>query len=167
LLTHEAGGLLATEIGLLRFLGTTARTELAHKSISAADNKRLRSLGDALSAIWWRTSERSNPDPSIPDQSAVVADIATSPNAILELGTGEVETIYVIVPGRNGTFELARGGVYSYYEFTTPPAQRLTDEQWRAMLAAGKAPPPPGWEAVFRVPCPRASRACSPSYLPG
>ena len=36
------------------------------KPISAADNKRLRSIGDALSAIWWRTSERSNPDPVDP-----------------------------------------------------------------------------------------------------
>jgi hypothetical protein len=167
LLTHESAGLLGTEIGLLRFLGTTARAELAGTPISAAANKRLRSVGDALSAIWWRTSERSNPDPSIPDQSAVVADIATSPNAILELGTGEVQTIYVLVPGRNGTFELARGGVYSYYEFTTPPAERLTDAQWRAMLATGTTPAPPGWEAAFRVPCPHASQACSPSYLPG
>ena len=48
LLTHEAAGLLGTEIGLLRFLGSTARTELAGKPISAADNKRLRSLGDEL-----------------------------------------------------------------------------------------------------------------------
>ena len=73
----------------------------------------------------------------------------------------------MLVPGRNGTFELARGGVYSYYEFTTPPAERLTDAPWRAMLATGKAPAPPGWEAAFRVPCPHARQACSPSYLPG
>ena len=42
LLTHESAGLLGTEIGILRFLGTTARAELAGKPISAADNKRLR-----------------------------------------------------------------------------------------------------------------------------
>ena len=65
LLTREAGGLLSTETGLMRFLGATARAELAGKPISAAADKRLRSIGDAFASIWWRTSERSNPNPSI------------------------------------------------------------------------------------------------------
>ncbi len=167
LLTRDAGSLLKTEIGLLDFLGATARIELADKPIPAAADKRLRSVGDELSAIWWRTSERSNPNPSIPDQSAVVADIASSPQGVLELATGEIDSIYVIVPGRNGSWELARGGVYSYYEFTSPPGVRLTDEAWRALLASGRAPARPAWEAIFRVPCPKAKEPCSPSYLPG
>jgi len=167
LLTPQARGLLGTEVGLLRFLGATARTELAGKPIPAAADRRLRSIGDELSAIWWRTSQRSNPDPSIPDQSAVVADIASSPHGVLELGTGEVETLYVIVPGRDGGWELARGGVYSYYEFTSPPGVRLSDETWRAMLQAGKAPARPSWERVFLVPCPKPGTPCSPTYVPG
>ena len=73
----------------------------------------------------------------------------------------------MIVPGRNGTFELARGGVYSYYEFTSPPGVRLTDEAWRALLASGRAPARPAWESRFRAPCPKATETCSPSYLPG
>jgi hypothetical protein len=167
LLTKEASGLLTTEIGLLRFLDGAARLELANKPLPAATDKRLRSIGDELAAIWWRTSERSNPDPSIPDQSALVADIASSPAGILELGTGEIETLYVIVPARNGGFELARGGVYSYYEFTSPPGVRLSDEAWRAMLASGRAPARPSWENVFLVPCPKPGQPCSPTYQPG
>jgi hypothetical protein len=167
LLSPEAGGLLTTEARLLGFLGTVARGELAGRTLAEADNQRLRDIGGELSAIWWRTSERANPDPSIPDQSAVVADIASGPGAVLELGTGEIDTLYVLVPGRNGTFELARGGVYSYYEFKSPPGVRLTDEAWRAMLASGKAPPRPAWESVFQAPCPHQSRGCSPSYRPG
>jgi hypothetical protein len=167
LLTHEASTLLTTEIGLLRFLDGAARLELADKPLPAATDKRLRSIGDELAAIWWRTSERSNPDPSIPDQSALVADIASSPQGILELATGEIETLYVIVPARDGGFELARGGVYSYYEFTSPPGVRLSDEAWRAMLAAGRAPARPSWEDVFLVPCPKRGQPCSPTYLPG
>jgi hypothetical protein len=167
LLMPEAGGLLKTETAMLAFLGATARTELAGKPISAAADKRLRTVGDFLASIWWRTSERSNPNPSLPDQSALVADIATSPQGVLQIATGEVDTLYVIVPGRDGTFELARGGVYSYYEFTSPPGVRLTDTAWRAMLASGKAPPRPAWEAPILVPCPKAAQPCSPSYLPG
>ena len=30
------------------------------------------------------------------------------------------------------------------------------------MLASGKAPAPPGWEAVFRVPCPQREAAVQP-----
>jgi hypothetical protein len=167
LLAPEAGGLLRKETEMMRFLGGAARLELAGKPLPAATDKRLRSIGDELAAIWWRTSERSNPNPSIPDQSALVADIATSPKGVLQIATGEIDTIYVIVPGRNGTFELARGGVYSYYEFTSPPGVRLTDTAWRAMLASGKAPPRPSWESVMLVKCPRAGQTCSPSYLPG
>jgi len=71
------------------------------------------------------------------------------------------------VPARGGTFALARGGVYSYYEFTNPPGQRLSDEAWRTLLASGKAPSRPAWESVFRVPCPHAGEPCSPTYVPG
>jgi hypothetical protein len=167
LLTSEAGGLLKTEIGMLTFLGQTARVELSGKPISAGAQKRLRSIGDELSSIWWRTSDRSNPNPSIPDQSAVIADVATSPKGVLQIATGEVDTLYVIVPGPSGTFELARGGVYSYYEFTSPPGVRLTDTSWRAMLASGRAPARPAWESAILAPCPKRSQPCSPSYMPG
>ena len=167
LLTRDAGTLLKTEIGHLDFLGGAARVELANKPLPAATNKRLRSVGDELSAIWWRTSERSNPNPSIPDQSAVVADIATSPQGVLELGHRRDRLDLRDRPGQERNLELARGGVYSYYEFTSPPGVRLTDEAWRALLASGRAPARPAWESSFRAPCPKATETCSPSYLPG
>ncbi len=50
-----------------------------------------------------------------------------------------------------GAFQVAAGGVYSYYEFTNPPGDRLNDEEWRALLAAGKAPARPSWEEAFLV----------------
>lgn len=167
LLTADAGRLLATENNFFGFLGRVAGGELAGRPLASKDNHRLRFIGGELSAIWWRTSERSNPNPSIPDQSAIVADIASGPNGVLELATGDVDTLYVVVPGRNGTYELARGGVYSYYEFTSPPGERLTDSDWRALIASGKAPARPGWESVFRVACPHPGQGCSPTYQPG
>jgi hypothetical protein len=167
LLTADAGSLLATETDLFRFLGRVATEELAGQTLAAADNHRLRFIGDELSAIWWRTSERSNPDASIPNQSAIVADIASGPTGVLELATGAIDTLYVIVPSANGGFELARGGVYSYYEFTNPPGSRLTDAAWRAMLAAGNEPARPSWQSVLLASCPDGKAACSPSYVPG
>jgi hypothetical protein len=43
------------------------------------------------------------------------------------------------------------GGVYFYYEFWVPRDQRLTDEEWRLMLAAGTQPERPEWASVFLV----------------
>jgi hypothetical protein len=42
--------------------------------------------------------------------------------------------------------EVAVGGVYSYYEFTQPVSDRLTDEAWRDMLDRDAAPGRPTWE---------------------
>jgi len=39
--------------------------------------------------------------------------------------------------------------VFSYFEFPWPASDRLTDEQWNAMLDAGKAPDAPEWAGSF------------------
>jgi len=81
------------------------------------------------------------------ESAAVVADIFRSSFEYLELGTGWIDTIYVIAPDGAGGFQLAQGGVYSYYEFWRPVSeQRLTDEEWRQMLADGSQPPRPSWQ---------------------
>ena len=79
------------------------------------------------------------------DIAAVVADIMSNPSEALEIATGYVDRIYVLVPNNNGQFQVARGGVYSYYEFWVPRDQRLTDEEWWALL--GSNPPErPDWQ---------------------
>ena len=57
----------------------------------------------------------------------------------------------MLVPDDRGRFQVAAGGVYSYYEFTNPPGERLTDGAWRMLLDAGKAPERPAWEEAFLV----------------
>ena len=68
---------------------------------------------------------------------------------MLEIGTGRIDRIYVLVPDDQGNFQVAVGGVYSYYEFLNPPGQRLTDEEWRACSTTDKAPARPSWEKIF------------------
>jgi hypothetical protein len=173
LLTKEAGGLLDTDTALFDFFARVAKRELAGKPLPAADNTRLRGIGDTLASIWFRTAQR-NEAASLPDQAALVADVASSPTQVLEDADGEIDTLYVIVPDGHGHFELARGGVYSYYEFAEPSSERLTDSDWRAMLVSGKVPPRPAWESSFRVLCPPPPKAlakynpgCSSSDMPG
>jgi hypothetical protein len=40
--------------------------------------------------------------------------------------------MYVLVPV-NGQLRLLQGGVFSYYEFQQPLANRLTDEAWQQL----------------------------------
>jgi len=79
----------------------------------------------------------------------VVAAVAGAEQEVLQVGVGGVDRIYVVVPSEAG-LDIAQGGVFSYYEFTQPRSNRLTDEQWRERLAA--APPSgPGWVTKFRL----------------
>ena len=74
---------------------------------------------------------------------------------VLEEGVGRINPIYAVVPilQEDGSYfwQVARGGVFSYYEFAWPGSDRLTDERWRAMLDDGTAPDVPAWTASFRV----------------
>jgi Protein of unknown function (DUF3160) len=148
LMTDEQRGLLVDTKSLFDFFTRIAKDELAGRPIAAADNERLAFIGDELEALWFRTSD--NPSSSVPnakDDDAIIADIARGGTAVLEIGTGRFDQILVLVPDNAGRFEIAVGGVYSYYEFTQPLSNRLTDEAWRAMLNQGKAPARPTWEA--------------------
>jgi hypothetical protein len=152
LLTNAQAKLLRDVIALDRFLERIARDELAGKAISKQDNDRLTYLGGELEALWWRTADLKPSPQAFPTnnaQDALIADISSSPKGVLEVATGRIDRIYVLVPDDDGTFQVAVGGVYSYYEFTTPPGERLTDEAWRAKLAAGQAPERPAWEEAF------------------
>jgi len=148
LLTPAESTLLRDEIGMFTFLERIAKDELAAKPISKHDNDRLTYLGGELEALWFRTSDASGANVPSPDQAdAVVVDLGSSPKGVLEVGTGRIDRIYVLVPDDNGKFQVALGGVYSYYEFTSPPGQRLDDTAWRAMLDKGTQPARPAWES--------------------
>jgi hypothetical protein len=61
-----------------------------------------------------------------------------------------VDEIYVVVC-RDRKRYLARGGVYSHYEFAWPIEEPLTDAVWRDLLAAGEVPPRPVWASDFVI----------------
>lgn len=82
-----------------------------------------------------------------------VADIHTDPEhqGTLEVGVGNANFIVVAVD--NGKDRAAYvGPVYSYYEFSRPASDRLTDEEWQDLLKTDHAPPRPTWSDPFRPP---------------
>jgi hypothetical protein len=76
-------------------------------------------------------------------QVALVADVHTDPTTgrVLEVAVGKVMAVVVPVPNTKDPVE-AYGPIFSYYEFTHPMADRLTDAAWQQQIEAGKAPPP-------------------------
>jgi hypothetical protein len=150
LLSSERAELLDDLIGFEERLGRIARDELAGTPISEEDNLWLRFVGGEIEAIWLASSDIDE-DTGLPESGdqdgALIADIFSSTFVYLEIGTGRVDLIYVLVPNDEGRFQIARGGVYSYYEFTQPrELGRLTDEEWRSLLDT--APPDrPGWQS--------------------
>ena len=88
-------------------------------------------------------------------KAALVADVATGLDtsgnlSVLEEGVGQPTVIYVVLPG--SPLLVAAGAVYSYYEFTVPPAERMTDEAWQALVEAGTNPDQPDWTKMFIAP---------------
>ena len=84
--------------------------------------------------------------------SRVIADVFTDPNtnSVLEVGTGYFDYIIVAYKLPGGKAYLSVGIVMSYYEFTWPQNNRLTDEEWREMLSKGEAPEQLEWISNFK-----------------
>jgi len=138
---------------LLTFLLDVAQRELAGQPLTLDDYERIKFYGGELEAITLAAADQEgegSPYFEEDEQAALVADVATAPpNDALEEAIGRVFEIYTVVPDGDGGLHLAKGGVFSYYEFAWPVSDRLTDEAWRAMLAAGEAPAQPAWTASF------------------
>lgn len=79
----------------------------------------------------------------------VVAAVAGAGNQVLEAAVGNIDRIFVVVE-INGSVQVAQGGVFSYYEFKQPLDNRLTDEEWRKLLATGSVARPPWTQSYMR-----------------
>ena len=149
LLPESYSYLLTDLVSFYTWLGGIARDELAGLPISREDNEQLGWIGGQLEGFWVQTSDADIDWENGPDShAALIADVMSNAAAVLELGTGYVDNVFVLVPDDEGNFQVASGGVYSYYEFWNS-GQRLTDEEWRAQLDSATNPPRPEWQDVF------------------
>ncbi|HPR23239.1 MAG TPA: DUF3160 domain-containing protein [Candidatus Sabulitectum sp.] len=69
-------------------------------------------------------------------ETSLIADVHTDQNtgSVLEVASGNLDNCVVIYRRADGVVEAAVGPVLSYYEFTWPMGDRLTDEAWRELL---------------------------------
>ncbi len=153
LLDDVTGGNLDNLIEYLQFLLGVTQKELNGQQLTDDEYWRISYYGGWLESTTLMASDPADPamgGGDLNDQkSALVADVATGVGRVLEEGVGYPTLMFVVSP--DAPYHVTVGVVYSYYEFTVTPDQRLTDEQWRAMLENGQAPEAPEWTSSFII----------------
>jgi len=134
----------------LQFLLDISQRHLAGADITEDDYWRIKYYGGWLEAMTIAAADPADDGYAarLEDQkSALVADVATGIDRVLEEGVGYPTYIYVVIP--NEPYRVGVGVVYTYYEFIVSPSDRMTDETWQALLESGQAPAQPEWTQAF------------------
>ncbi len=146
---HGYRGALDDFAAQLALSERVSERELLGQTVSDADLNGVRTMFGELSLVdnFLRDNGAGRPLLLVDKQVSAIADVFTEPMSgqALEEGVGDVLPIYVVVT-INGRRWLARGGVYSYYEFHQPMANRLTDDAWRQLA---RRPALPAWMAGY------------------
>ena len=145
LLLPEYSNKLETLESLLLNLKIMSEKELSGEELTDDEYYEIWNIGTTLEyLVTFETAVESETDLSV----SIVADVHTDPNSgmVLEEGVGDVFLIFVVVKVGD-TIHVAEGGIFSYYEFTQPMSNRLTDEEWQRI----SRPPLPEWTSSFII----------------
>ncbi|WP_408069747.1 DUF3160 domain-containing protein [Butyrivibrio sp. JL13D10] len=138
--------------------------ELKNEALSDDDYDFIRTYGGNLEHFWLEVNKGSEEEIIYSYQAPcpVIADIATDPNGqVLEVGSGKADIMYVVFP-IDGELHVGSGSVYSFYQFSVPISERMTDSEWRNALSGGyldddwnwiendKKPEKPEWTMSYR-----------------
>jgi hypothetical protein len=135
-------------INLLIFLKSVSEKENKKEPLNLAEYEQIQKVGSQLERLTlgvlseeatdWTSIE--GPDKNMP----VIADVHTADATALEVGVGKAHAMYVIVE-IEGKLKLTRGAIFSFYEFTWPSSDRLSDEKWQEILKEDRQPEQPSW----------------------
>jgi len=155
LLSEENASFLEKMETLVLRLKEISEKELNNIALSEEDYNLIRSYGGSLEHFWiqaFKDRGVTSKSQLSEEPAPIVADVATDPNGfVLEEGTGYIADIYVVAP-IDGKLRIAKGGVYTQYEFKWPLSDRLTDERWREILKSEKAPAMADWTSSYIAP---------------
>lgn len=117
---------------------TISNKELVEEVLTDEEYEFIRSYGGHIEHFWYEAAKAAAEDESQVNSkeypASIVVDIATDPNGtVLEAATGNPSCIYAAVKV-DGKIKLAKGSVYSFYQFPWPIEDRLTDSRWRLMM---------------------------------
>jgi hypothetical protein len=133
-LSEEVGNRLRSLISLVQKLGVISEKEINGTNLDDEELMLIRNIGKTLEEMVTFPSQFEKYTSEADEKMAVVADVHTDPNnmQVLEEGVGNPFFIYAVIPYEQKHF-LAIGGVFSYYEFTKPIGERMTDEEWQKL----------------------------------
>ena len=117
-----------------------ANKELNGQEITDQEFNKLHYIGGTIEYILLSLLETDH----LPERErsmALIADVYVYNNLNLNVAVGNADEIYVIVPVNN-EYYLARGAVFSYYEFT---GKIYNDEEWRDLINYNNLPDRPEW----------------------
>lgn len=120
-------------------LQTISEKELQNQLLTDEEYDFIRYYGGTIEHFWIEVAKDANAsDTGFSTEefpAAIVVDIATDADSsqVLEIATGRASAILVAV-NVDGKVKLASGSVYSFYQFTWPAEDRLTDSKWRQLL---------------------------------
>lgn len=146
ILDEQLGRRFDNAESLLGTLQEIAERELDGELLSESDADFLKGFASYLeSAIAW------GGDTTEGLETSLIADVHTDQNSssVLEVASGNLDNCIVIYKRADGVVEAAIGPVLSYYQFTWPMNDRLTDLAWRGMLEGN--PERPEWTDDFIV----------------
>ncbi|HTQ08653.1 MAG TPA: DUF3160 domain-containing protein, partial [Fimbriimonadaceae bacterium] len=151
LIDKDALDQFASYEDMLSFFASVSRKELAGRSLTRAEHLRIGKIdGEFYDMTEVMLKYGTNFEALTDDDlnMALVADVHTGGDSALEEGVGKADELIAVVP-IDGKLYFARGCVFSYYEFTVPIADRMTDEAWKASLKDGKDRPRPAWTSNY------------------
>jgi hypothetical protein len=124
-----------------RRLESMAHKQLRGVPFGAKEKEFLSGYGITLSRIMlYRGEGFLVPEDDAPRVASVFHNPARGRH--LAAAIGRARELLLLYPA-GGRDVLCRGAVMPYFEFTHP--QRLSDDQWRALLDSAQCPKPPGW----------------------
>lgn len=152
-------GHFADRIDALRAI---AEKQLARAQLDAAEARMLRDVvqishmsGSTDYSGWYPTLFYAGPEDCGKDD-ALVADVHTDvpapmlgdPGGVLHQGVGAVDMMMIAVDCDADRIVYV-GPTFSHYELATSGVTRLSDSDWKQLLAEGKAPPRPEWTRSY------------------
>lgn len=140
-ITSEELGVLQRNLIRLSQISDTlleiSKKELLDETLTDEEYDFIRNYGGYIEHFWIDVTKDMNDGEYVYTQecpAAIVADIATDASGqVLEVGTDNPSLIRVIVKV-DGKLKIAQGSVYSFYQFTWPMDDRLTDSKWHQMM---------------------------------
>ncbi|MEN7549558.1 DUF3160 domain-containing protein [Rapidithrix thailandica] len=133
-----------SELSQIKELGENLRTvaykQIEGKTITKEEYDELHYVGGTVEYILLSLLETDH----LPDRErsmALIADVYAYNGTNLNVAVGHADDIYTIVPIK-GEYYIARGSVFSYYEFT---GRIYNDEEWKQRIADQDVPERPKW----------------------